>query len=176
MRGAIVLVAFVLPLAALAQTPAASAPPAAAPAAKPPAGGATQPSANPAAAQIESLQQRLLASQQTIATLERELAAAKDRGVVMDQCRMKNTRLVVLSRKLIEGYDKRWHEGRHDPLQAGRRRFEFELQALSDAVYENRVDVPVPPLPGDKTKPAAAPVAPAPAPAAPAPQSPANGH
>jgi hypothetical protein len=132
-----------LGLAALGASPALHAAPAA-----PVAAPAAVPQGD--AAKIESLQQRLLASQQTIATLERELAAAKNRAVVMDECRVKNGRLVFISRELIEAYQKRYKETRKDPLQLGRRRFEFELQALSDAVYTNRIDVPVPPPPGEK--------------------------
>lgn len=125
-----------------------------------PAAPAAPPSAD--AAKIESLQQRLLASQQTIATLERELDTAKNRAVVMDECRVKNGRLVFISRELIEAYERRYKMGHKDPLQLGRRRFEFELQALSDAVYTSRIDVPVPRVPGDKpvAEPADAPAKP----------------
>lgn len=118
-------------------------------------------------AQVESLRQRLLSAQQTIATLERQLATAKDRAVLADQCRVKNGRLVFIARELIEGYEKRYHQEHKDPLQLGRRRFEFELQALSDAIYDNRADVPLR-VPGENGKGEAAPagqIAPAPAPA-----------
>jgi|GEM_PF-2682734 len=143
MRAPTILSAFVLAglsavawtHAAASQTPAAQQPPAA-------------PQSD--AARIDALQQRLLASQQTIATLERELAAAKNRAVVMEECRAKNGQLVFISRELIEGYAKRYQQTHKDPLQMGRRRFEFELQALSDAVYTSRIDVPAPPLPGEK--------------------------
>jgi hypothetical protein len=111
------------------------------------------PAAGPTAEQIDRLQQRLLASQQTIATLERELAEAKNRAVLFDECKVKNGRLVFIGRELIEGYEKRYHERTgKDPLQLGRRRFEFELQALSESLYDNRADVPVR-VPGDKTPP-----------------------
>jgi hypothetical protein len=110
----------------------------------------------PTAEQVEALQQRLLASQQTIATLERQLADAKNRAVAMDECRVKNGRLVFIGRELIEGYERRYREkNSKDPLQLGRRRFEFELQSLSDAVYDNRADVPVP-VPGEPRRPDAA--------------------
>eukprot|EP01037_Dinobryon_pediforme_P006057 gene6057-6131_t len=102
-------------------------------------------------AQIESLRQRLLSAQQTIATLERQLATARDRAVLADQCRVKNGRLVFIARELIEGYEKRYHQEHKDPLQLGRRRFEFELQALSDAIYDNRADVPLR-VPGENGK------------------------
>jgi hypothetical protein len=69
--------------------------------------------------------------------------------VLADQCRVKNGRLVFIARELIEAYEKRYAQEHHDPLQLGRRRFEFELQALSDAVYDNRAEVTVP-LPGEK--------------------------
>lgn len=133
-----------------AQSASATAKPAA-----PAPGPAPAVAAKPAAAQgdaakIESLQQRLLASQQTVASLERELEAAKNRAVVMDQCRTKNGRLVYIARELIEAYEKRYKLGHKDPLQLGRRQFEFELQALSDAVYTDRVDVPIPAVPGEK--------------------------
>ena len=113
---------------------------------------AANPAANPVAAnpvadslsQIDALQQRLLASQQTIATLQRELADAQTRSVALEQCRTKNGRLVSIGRQLIEGYERRYRaEKHHDPLQLGRRRFEFELQALTDLVYDNHADVPV---------------------------------
>jgi hypothetical protein len=121
--------------------------PAAAAAPPPPA------AAPPTAEQVEALQQRLLASQQTIATLERQLADLKNRSVAMEQCRVKNGRLVFIGRELIEGYERRYREkNSKDPLQLGRRRFEFELQSLSDAVYDNRADVPVP-VPGEPRRP-----------------------
>ncbi|WP_420383903.1 hypothetical protein [Novosphingobium sp.] len=175
MRALLALVActMALPGTAFAATPVGAPAPAVAPAQ---AGIDAPPSE---AARIEALQQRLLASQQTIATLERELASARNRAVVMDECRIKNGRLVFIGRELIEGYEKRYQLTHKDPLQMGRRRFEFELQALSDAIYTNRIDVPVPPLPGE-TAPSgtpernpggttpAAPAPPAPAPAAPA--------
>jgi hypothetical protein len=115
----------------------------------PPPAPAVAAPADAAAAQIEALRQRLLSAQQTIATLERQLAMVKDRAVLADQCRVKNGRLVFIARELIEAYEKRYAQEHHDPLQLGRRRFEFELQALSDAVYDNRAEVTVP-LPGEK--------------------------
>ena len=140
------------------------------------AAGAPAPVAAPAppadAGQVDKLQQQVLASQQTIATLERELAEARDRAVVMEVCRVKNGRLVLIARELIEAYGRRWRMGHNDPLQLGRRRFEYELQALSEAVYTARIDVPVPPVPGEKP---AAFDAPAPAPAKPAATPPAAG-
>ena len=121
----------------------------------PPPPSPSSPAVAPTVEQVEALQQRLLGAQQTIATLDRQLAEAKNRAVAMDQCRVKNGRLVFIGRELIEGYARRYGESKgKDPLQLGRRRFEFELQALSDAVYDNRVDVPVP-LPGEKRQPAA---------------------
>lgn len=105
--------------------------------------------AAPSAADIEALQQRLLASQQVVATLQRELAEVKSRAVALEQCRMRNGRLVSIGRQLVEGYNGRYNkEHRRDPLQLGRRRYEFELQALSEAVYDNKVDVPLRTLPG----------------------------
>jgi hypothetical protein len=105
--------------------------------------------AAPSVADLEALQQRLLASQQVIATLQRELAEAKSRGVALEQCRIRNGRLVSIGRQLVEGYNGRYNkENRRDPLQLGRRRYEFELQALSEAVYDNKVDVPLRTLPG----------------------------
>ena len=123
---------------------------AAQPAAAPDAIAAPAPApADSAAAQIETLRQRLLSAQQTIATLERQLATVKDRAVLADQCRVKNGRLVYIARELIEAYEKRYVQDHHGPLELGRRRFEFELQAMSDAVYDNRAEVPVRP-PVDK--------------------------
>jgi hypothetical protein len=102
-------------------------------------------------ARIEALQQRLLASQQTIATLERELADEKNRAVALDRCRVKNGRLVRIGRQLVEGYMARYRQTHKDPFQLGRRRFEFEMQALSEAVYDAQSLVP------EKDAPAAAP-------------------
>lgn len=113
-------------------------------------------------ARIEALQQRLLASQQTIATLERELADEKNRAVALDRCRVKNGRLVKIGRQLVEGYMARYRQTHHDPFQWGRRRFEFEMQALSEAVYDAQADIPPPPVPP-------------PAEAAPEPAAPASG-
>ena len=97
-----------------------------------------------AAAQVENLQQRLLASQQTIATLERELEEAKNHAIALDHCRTKNGRLVSIGRQLIQGYEARYRQDRHhDPLQLARRRFEFELQALNEQIYDNHVDVTI---------------------------------
>jgi len=111
------------------------------------------PAGAPTAEQVEALQQRLLASQQTIATLERQLADARNRAVAMEQCRVKNGRLVFIGRELIEGYERRYRDtNSKDPLQLGRRRFEFELQSLSEAVYDNRADVPVR-VPGEQRAP-----------------------
>lgn len=181
MRGLIALALVLAPAVAQAATPVPAAPP---PAAASPA--------DAAATQIEALRQRLLAAQQTIATLERQLATTKDRAVLADQCRVKNGRLVFIARELIEAYEKRYQTEHRDPLQLPRRRFEFELQALSDAVYDNRAEVPIrapvdtrpAPRPAAELKPAAgrkgrhapaeAPPAP-PAPAQPAPATPA-GH
>lgn len=105
--------------------------------------------AAPTAADLDALQQRLLASQQVVATLQRELADVKSRAVALEQCRLRNGRLVSIGRQLVEGYNGRYNkEHRRDPLQLGRRRYEFELQALSEAVYDNKVDVPLRTLPG----------------------------
>jgi hypothetical protein len=146
--AALVFVPALIPVAARAADPAPPAPAAVvAPAASPAA------PADPRAAEIEALRQRLLSAQQTIATLERQLATTKDRAVLADQCRVKNGRLVFIARELIEAYEKRYAQEHHDPLQTGRRRFEFELQALSDAVYDNRAEVPVR-VPTDKPAPA----------------------
>jgi hypothetical protein len=105
-----------------------------------------QPAAAPAgnSAEVEALRQRLLASQQTIATLERELEDAKNRTVALERCRTKNGHLVSIGRQLIQGYEQRYRQDRHrDPLQLARRRFEFELQALTEVIYDNNVDVPI---------------------------------
>jgi len=103
----------------------------------------------PSLADVEALQQRLLASQQVITTLQRQLEEARNGAAALGECRMRNGRLVSISRQLIEGYARRYGVmHRHDPLQLGRRRFEFELQALSDAIYDNKVDVPLRSLPG----------------------------
>jgi hypothetical protein len=137
----------------LAGSPAGAAAPApAAPAARidsPPAEGAASPDA-----QLEALRERLLASQQTIATLERELAEEKNRGVALDRCRVKNGRLVRIGRQLVEGYQTRWRQSHKDPFQLGRRRFEFEMQALSEALYDAQTEVP--PRPTDQPAPTAA--------------------
>ena len=95
------------------------------------------------------MQQRLLASQQVIATLQRELAEEKNRSAALEQCRTRNGRLVSIGRQLVEGYNGHYNKTHgHDPFQIGRRRFEFELQALSEAIYDNKADVPLRTLPG----------------------------
>ena len=135
-------------LAVLLCAPAAMAQPVVPPP-PPPAVAEAQVQSAPSAADIEALQQRLLASQQVIATLQRELADVKSRAVALDQCRLRNGRLVSIGRQLVDGHAGRYAKVRgHDPLQLGRRRFEFELQALSDAIYDNKVDVPLRTLPG----------------------------
>jgi septal ring factor EnvC (AmiA/AmiB activator) len=135
-------------LAVLLAAPAAVAQPALPPQA-PPAQAAPAGQPAPTAADIDALQQRLLASQQVIATLQRELAEAKSRSGGLEQCRLRNGRLVSIGRQLIDAYARRYGQlHRRDPLQVGRRKFEFELQALSDAVYDNKVDVPLRTLPG----------------------------
>lgn len=154
-------------------------PVAAAPAAVPaPAARIDGAAAEPASpeAQVEALRERLLASQQTIATLERELADEKNRAVAFERCRVKNGRLVRIGRQLVEGYEARWRKVHKDPFQLGRRRFEFEMQALSEALYDAQNDVPVKPAPeaaapapGDADQPAAGAPAPATVPAAAAP-------
>ena len=147
MRSLILVALALAPIAAHAADPAPVTP---APVVAPPA--------DAAAAQIEALRQRLLSAQQTIATLERHIATVKDRAVLADQCKVKNGRLVFIARELIEAYEKRYHQEHRDPLQLGRRRFEFELQAMSDAVYDARADVPVrPPSDGKADKQAPAP-------------------
>ena len=138
MRPLILVALALAPIAAQAADPA--------PAPAPPA--AASPT-DASAAQIEALRQRLLSAQQTIATLERQLATVKDRAVLADQLRVKNGRLVFIARELIEAYEARYAQEHRDPLQLGRRRFEFELQAMSDAVYDNRAEVPIRP-PSDK--------------------------
>jgi uncharacterized protein involved in exopolysaccharide biosynthesis len=101
------------------------------------------------AVDVESLQQRLLASQQVIATLERQLAEEHNRAAALDVARMRNGNLVSIARQLIDAYEKRYGMMKHhDPLQLGRRRFEFELQALSEAVYDMKAEVPLRSLPG----------------------------
>ncbi|MBX9885015.1 MAG: hypothetical protein K2X68_08585 [Novosphingobium sp.] len=111
-------------------------------------------------AQVEALRERLLASQQTIATLERELAEEKNRSVALDRCRVKNGRLVRIGRQLVEGYQARYRQAHKDPFQLGRRRFEFELQALSEALYDAQTEVPPrPDQPPSDAAPAAPPAA-----------------
>jgi septal ring factor EnvC (AmiA/AmiB activator) len=119
----------------------------AASAAAPPPAAPGAPSA--AAADIEALQQRLLAAQQVIATLERQLVEERNNAAALTQARLRNGRLVSIARQLIDAYAKRYgNTHRHDPIQLGRRRFEFELQALSTAVYDMDADVPLRSLPG----------------------------
>lgn len=179
-RVALAAAALVMVPAAGAAAPAAAPRPAAARAPAPAAVVDPAQGASAEAAQIESLRQRLLASQQTIATLERELAEEKNRTVALERCRAKNGKLVGIGRQLVEGYQKRWRITHKDPFQLGRRRFEFEMQALSEAVYDEGVDV-TPKSPVSDTPADPAPAAPAPASAAApaqttAPNAPANGN
>lgn len=173
MRSGVFTATYVLALCALgAFAPVSAAAPVGAYVPPPPPPPLTEPA--PTTGQVEALQQRLLASQQTIATLERQLADAKNRAVAMDQCRVKNGRLVFIGRELIEGYARRYRETKsRDPLQLGRRRFEFELQALSEALYDNRADVAIR-VPGEPRAPEPPAASPAPAPVT-APPSPAKG-
>lgn len=137
-------------LAAFLAAPVAMAQPAVPPPPAPPTAQATPAGqAAPTAADIDALQQRLLASQQVIATLQRELAEAQAKSGALEQARLRNGRLVSITRQLIDAYARRYGQiKRRDPFQFSRRKFEFELQALSDAVYDNKVDVPLRTLPG----------------------------
>ena len=127
------------PLAAHgARTKAKSAP--ATPASAAPVPGAPDPTA-----QIDDLRQRLSAARQTIATLDHALKEAQDKALLYDQCRAKNGRMVAIARDMVRAYDKRYQAEHKDPLQSHRRDFEYELQDLSDAIYENRAEVPPPP-------------------------------
>ncbi|MBX9664004.1 hypothetical protein [Novosphingobium sp.] len=142
MRALPVLFAVVLAAPVAVAQPVVPPPPA-------PAQAAPSGPAAPSAADVDALQQRLLASQQVIATLQRELAEAKSRSGALEQARLRNGRLVSITRQLIDAYARRYGQlHRRDPFQLGRRKFEFELQALSDAVYDNKVDVPLRTLPG----------------------------
>lgn len=139
----VLLAAFLAAPVAMAQ-PAVPSPPAPPTAQATPAGQAA-----PTAADIDALQQRLLASQQVIATLQRELAEAQAKSGALEQARLRNGRLVSITRQIIDAYARRYGQiKRRDPFQFSRRKFEFELQALSDAVYDNKVDVPLRTLPG----------------------------
>ena len=103
-------------------------------------------------ADVEALQLRLLAAQQVIATLERQVAEEHNRSAALEQARLRNGHLVSIARQLVDAYDKRYGMRRsHDPLQLGRRRFEFELQALSEAIYDMNADVPLRAVPGGAT-------------------------
>lgn len=167
MRTLLLLAASALSFGALTGPAQAAAPAPAAQIDRAPADAAAGPEA-----QVEALRERLLASQQTIATLERELAEEKNRSVALDRCRVKNGRLVRIGRQLVEGYQARYRQSHKDPFQLGRRRFEFEMQALSEALYDAQTEVP--PRPADQPAPAGGDAAPAPAPETPAPDAPAS--
>jgi len=117
----------------------------------PPQGGAApaqqaSPAVSGNTAELDALRQRLLAYQQKIGELEHELADAKTRASGLEQCHAKNDRLVAIGQQLIQAYEHDYRVSLHDdPFQLGRRRFEAELQKQSEAIYENRVDVPVKP-------------------------------
>ena len=81
---------------------------------------------------------------------------------------MKNGQLVGIARQLIEGYGRRYRLTHNDPIQPGRRRFEFELQSLSQAVYAESADAVVKPAPAADGAPAAPAAAVPPAPVIPA--------
>jgi len=111
---------------------------------------AAAPAVSPAA--VETLQLRLLAAQQVIATLERQVSEEHNRAAALEQARLRNGHLVSIARQLVDAYAKRYGmKHSHDPLQLGRRRFEFELQALSTAIYDMDADVPLRALPGGAT-------------------------
>ena len=139
-------------VAALLAGAGRAAPPGAVPAVAIPAAAipAAAPAVSPAA--VETLQLRLLAAQQVIATLERQVSEEHNRAAALEQARLRNGHLVSIARQLVDAYAKRYGmKHSHDPLQLGRRRFEFELQALSTAIYDMDADVPLRALPGGAT-------------------------
>ena len=142
MRKLILLIASLLAASASTQVMASS-PTTSQPSESIPASGPST-SPTPDTTILTTLQQRLLDSQKRIALLERELADSKTRAAELDVCRTKNGELVAIAYQLIDGYEHRYRVALHnDPFQLGRRRFEAELQTLSDAVYDRHADVPV---------------------------------
>lgn len=104
-------------------------------------------------AQIADLQRQLHATQQQLLGAQRDLQAAQEDltrlradSESLKVVREKNQRLVAIGEELIASYQRRYGRGRYLPFELGRRKFEAELQAMGDRVYENRADaVPPPP-------------------------------
>jgi hypothetical protein len=101
---------------------------------------AQQQQPDPAAATIAGLQQQIVAAQEEIVRLRAEQAAARDAATRADACAAKNARLVEIGNALIASYGERYKGGRFLPFDTARRRFDSELQAQGDAVYDNRLD------------------------------------
>lgn len=77
------------------------------------------------------------------AELERaraDLARAGEQRAALTQCRERNARLVAIGNELIAAYDERYQRSRFLPFDYARRKFEGELQATGDRVYDNKVD------------------------------------
>lgn len=108
-------------------------------------------------AQLAALQQQLLAAEQEIARLRAEATAAQEAGARLTECRARNARLIAIGNELIGAYGARYRRGSFLPFDIGRRKFETELQAVGDRVYENHVDAaPAKPVAAGDTPPAQA--------------------
>jgi len=92
------------------------------------------------AAQIAALRADLVTAQQEIVRLRAIAANQPVLEAALDAARARNARLVGIANDLIAAYAKRYARGRFLPFDLARRRFEAELQATGDAVYDNRWD------------------------------------
>jgi hypothetical protein len=106
-----------------------------------------------------ALRQQLLASQQEVARLQAALADQAEQQAQLARCRDKNARLAAIGSELIAAYQKRYRRGQFLPFDAGRRKFEAELQDQGDRLYDNRLDAAprppaAPPVPAESPGPA----------------------
>lgn len=100
------------------------------------------PQAAPAdpAAQIAALREEVISAQQEIVRLRGLVANQQDLEASLKAAREKNERLVAIANELIAAYEKRYQRGQFLPFDSGRRKFEEELQATGDRIYDNRWD------------------------------------
>lgn len=102
--------------------------------------GAVPATAPDPAAQIAALREELIAAQQEIVRLRALASNQQELEAALKAAREKNDRLVAIATDLIAAYEKRYQRGQFLPFGSARRKFEEELQATGDRVYDNRWD------------------------------------
>lgn len=121
---------------------------------------AQAPTAEPLTPREQALQQALIAAQRDAAEQRRLAGEARDQAALLATCREKNARLVTIGEELIRAYEQRYRGSHYLPFQVGRRKFEAELQATGDRIYDNRLDAqPRQPAPAASAAPAGTPPA-----------------